>query len=154
MKKHQLAMLGCALIMISACSDESKETSMNNAPATQQPTQTITAQSNKITDAKVMIEQTTNSVNQAIQQHKSQIDQSINDISKTLDHMSNTYENDIKVSDDDIQQLARQLGKLAKQAGEGVRTLEKTTQTLSEAIQQGFNDGYQQQPQIQQSPNQ
>lgn len=140
----------CALsLALSACSEDSKTDSAsqastavaptpNNLPAVPQDTS-----QNTLTDGQAIIEQTANSINQAIQHHTGEINQSLGELSQTLSKMSDTYENDYKVDENDISQLAKQLERLARQAGEGARTLEKTTKTIGEAIQKGFEEGYQ-----------
>lgn len=123
----------CALSFLSACTEEKQQNTQTGATTKVNTTQ-ASGQSS--------LEQTTEAVTKTLQQQKSQLDQSINDINKTLTEMNSTYEKEFKVNQDQINQLAGQLGALARQAGEGARMLETTTQTLGQAIQQGFEEGY------------
>lgn len=90
--------------------------------------------------ANVLIDSTTESVNQALQQ--TQLDQTLNDISQKLTQIGNDLGNDLELKEDDINDLAEKLGQLARKAGKSAKTLEKTTQTIGEAIQKGFAEGY------------
>lgn len=110
-----------ALSFLSACSEESN-TPEPSPKSTQQVTQT--------TDV-------------SLQKQVSQLEQSLQEITDTLNHVSEDYEKNYQVDEQKVNQLAKQLGKLARQAGEGARTLEETGKTLGEAIQDGFNEGYQ-----------
>ncbi|MBS9778064.1 MAG: hypothetical protein KGV50_04795 [Gammaproteobacteria bacterium] len=129
-KTYFMTIYLCALSILSACSDEDKK---HSTPQTtqQQPEKNLDNVATK-----------TENITQSLKQHKNEFDKSIKDISSTLTELSDTYESDLKVNEKQINELAGKLGKLAKQAGESARMLEKTTKTLGDAIQEGFNEGY------------
>ncbi len=124
----------CALGLLSACNDDEQASTASEEKSVKQVKYHATES----------LENTAKEVTQSLRQHKDSLDKSINDLSDTLTELSSTYEKDLKVDEKKIDELANKLGKLAKQAGEGARMLETTTKTLSGAIQQGFDEGYNQ----------
>ncbi|PIE45733.1 MAG: hypothetical protein CSA44_01940 [Gammaproteobacteria bacterium] len=90
------------------------------------------------------IEKATESMSELLKEQKSQFDQSIKQINESLNQLSSTYEKGYQVDETEIQGLADQLETLARQAGQGAKLLENTTKVLGEAIQKGFEEGYNQ----------
>ncbi len=172
MKKLSLLVSAYALsFILSACSDEKPETSTEkthsnttsvavtpkNKPVSNPVAEldvkpiTATVEHPQVTQQTVIqpveqtkqsIQETTQAITNSLQQQKSELDQSLNELSQTLTQLTQDYDKEFKLSEDQVNKLAGQLGKLAKQAGEGARVLETTTQTLGQAIQQGFEEGY------------
>lgn len=147
MKKLSLLVSVYALsFTLGACSDE-QETSKTEA----QKTQAVVA-SAKISDSttdrtadtiakELGIDYDSGSLKK-LQEQKVNLSKSLDEFSQSLKEMGDIYEQELDISQEKINKVAGQLGKLAKQAGEGARVLETTTQTLGQAIQQGFEEGY------------
>lgn len=134
-------------LMTVGCDDSSQNNAQSGEKITEQKNnRSVSSDPFK---AKQTIEQTTKAIGDAFQQQQNQMNQALNELSQTLDDASESYEKNLNLSKENVNNLAEKLGNLAKQAGKSARTLEDTGKTLGNAIKNGFEQGYQegQQPQ-------
>lgn len=137
-----------ALSFLSACSEESQSSGESNHASPAVAEKTLVQPQQQQTDQS--IEATAKALAKMLKQQKDTFDTSLDELNHAIEEVSKDYDDNLDFSEKNINSLAEKLGKLARQAGEGAKKLEKTGKVLGDAIQKGFEEGYQQSPESKQ----